>query len=68
MLNASDPSAFYQVVHIAANSTGRSKRWGGGDRIEPLLPLPLLVSGTQTFSAGRESLGTELRKPSHFGM
>ena len=27
-----------------------------------------LVSGTQTFSAGREGLGTELRKSSHFGM
>ena len=27
-----------------------------------------LVSGTQTFSAEREGLGTELRKPSHFGM
>ena len=40
MLNASDPSAFYQVDHMAAKSTGRSKGWGGGDRIEPLLPLP----------------------------
>ena len=47
---------FRDIMH--AFVIGRAKRaphWG-------------VVLGTQTFSAGMEGLGTELRKPSHFGM
>ena len=37
------------------------------DGIVALYPYHSVVSGTHTFN-GREGLGTELHKPSHFGM
>ena len=69
--NSQDISLGYNFLRQENSFFGASKSWNIYTPTNTTAKngIKTVVSGTQTFSGfRREGLGTEMRKPSHFGM